>query len=216
MDPAIERLRSRAPANDLDYGFVMDCLKEYKSPRSKMTKLLKSGALIRVKKGLYLFGPLFQRGPYSREVLANKMYGPSYVSLEWALQYYGMIPERVHEVTSVTSKRKKTFQTPIGRFSYSHMHPEGYPTGVTLIQISNTQKALIATREKAVTDLLMIRRGKITSQSELKEILFEDFRFEEHEILKLNLNKIKTIYDAYPHSAVKHLIHYIKEENLNE
>ncbi len=53
MDPALIILRERAPANELDYGFVMDCLKDYSSPRAKLSRLLKSGDLIRVKKGLY-------------------------------------------------------------------------------------------------------------------------------------------------------------------
>src|SRR3990170_1551453 len=120
MDPALITLRERAPGNELDYGFVMDCLKGYSSPRAKLSRLLKSGALIRVKKGLYVFSQNYRRGSISMEMLANMIYGPSYVSLEWALRYYGMIPERVEEITSVTIKRQAHFDTPIGRFTYEH------------------------------------------------------------------------------------------------
>ena len=58
MDQAIITLRERAPSNELDYGFVMDCLKNYRSPRAKLSRLLQSGALIRVKKAyMYLVSP---------------------------------------------------------------------------------------------------------------------------------------------------------------
>lgn len=120
IDPAIAIIRERAPSEELDYGFVMDCLSGYASPRVKLNHLLKIGALIRVKKGIYVLGKAFARTPYCLELLANKIYGPSYVSLEWALQYHQLIPERVDVVTSVSWKRKKRFDTPIALFTYDH------------------------------------------------------------------------------------------------
>ncbi|MBF5059620.1 hypothetical protein [Candidatus Neptunochlamydia vexilliferae] len=71
---------------------------------------------------------------YSLEILANKIYGPSYVSLEYALAYYGMIPEHVVEVTSVTSKRKRLYNTPVGRFSYTPIPLSLYGVGFTLLE----------------------------------------------------------------------------------
>lgn len=100
VDAAMAILRSQAPSEELDYRFVMNCLINYRSPRVKLNHLLNVGALIRVKKGLYVFGKQFSRGPYCLELLANKIYGPSYVSLEWALQFHGLIPERVEVVVS--------------------------------------------------------------------------------------------------------------------
>ena len=61
------------------------------------------------KKGLYIFGKSVALQPYSKEVLANLIYGPSAISLSYALSYYGLIPERVHIVTSITNNRIKTF-----------------------------------------------------------------------------------------------------------
>ncbi len=80
IDPALAVLLDQAPSEELDYGFVMNCLKTYKNPRVKLHYILKIGALIRVKKGIYIFGKNFTRHPYSKEVLANMIYGPSYVS----------------------------------------------------------------------------------------------------------------------------------------
>ena len=209
MDPAMAVLRSRAPSEELDYGFVMDCLKEYRFPRTKLTQLLKSKALVRIKKGLYVFGELFNRKPYSQETLANIIYGPSYVSLEWALQKYGMIPERVEEVTSVTIKRSRMFTTPIGRFSYTHRPLLAYPVGIIRQQMSGYQSYLIATAEKALVDQLVIRRGQISKISELKEIVFEDFRIEEDDLQKLDIALLKKINDAYPHTIITHLLNLL-------
>lgn len=206
MDPAMAVLRSRAPSEELDYGFVMDCLKEYSFPRTKLTHLLKSRALLRLKKGIYIFGELFARQPYSLETLANIMYGPSYVSLEWALQTYGMIPERVEEVTSITFKRPQLYKTPIGRFSYFHRPLLSYSVGLTHKQISKFQSYLIATPEKALVDQLVVRRGRVSTYKELQEILFEDFRMEEEDLKKLNMSLLKEINEAYPHSTITHLI----------
>lgn len=206
LDAGLAVLRERAPANELEYAFVMDCLKNYGNPRNKLGQLLRSGALIRLKKGIYVFSQALTKGSYSYETLANLIYGPSYVSLEWALHYYGMIPERVEEITSVTLKRKQSFSTPLGIFSYEHTHPEAYPTGITRIVHNDYQKALIATPEKAVCDLLMLRRGKITSQAELKEILYDDVRFEEDRMHQLDRSRLKAIVSAYPHSSTKHLL----------
>lgn len=212
MDSAMASIRLRAPSEVLDYGFLMDCLKNYGFPRKKLTQLLKKGALIRVKKGLYVFGPLFSRSPYSLEMLANMIYGPSYVSLEWALQTYGMIPERVEEITSVTLKRTRMFTTPLGRFSYSHRHFLAYPEGVVRRQNSEYQAYFIATPEKALVDLLAIRRGQVSKMSDLKELLFEDLRLEEEDLQRLNLDLVKKINSAYPHSTITLLIKLLSQD----
>lgn len=210
MDSAIITLRERAPSNELDYGFVMDCLKGYSSPRAKLSRLLKSGALIRIKKGLYVFGEPYRRGSISKEMLANMIYGPSYISLEWALGYYGMIPERVEEITSVTTKRRAHFDTPIGRFSYEHSLKIIYPIGLTRYEESKYQSALIATKEKAVADQLVIRRGKVTSLVELEKILFQDLRIEEEDLAKLDVSVIDHIISAHAHSALIYLATLIR------
>jgi hypothetical protein len=202
IDSAMAIIQERAQANELDYRFVMDCLREYGEPRKKLSRLLKTEALIRVKKGLYLLGNKFKRSPYCLELLANLIYGPSYVSLERALQTYGLIPEHVEMLTSVTAKVGKEYRTPIGNFLYAHCHPKIYSVGVTLRAFSEHEKALIATPEKALTDMLTIRRGKVTSIQQIGRILLEDLRIEEEDLLNLDLNHVREILDAHSHSAI--------------
>ncbi len=206
IDPALAILLKKAPSEELEYGFVMDCLKFYKNPRVKLNHLLKIKALIRVKKGIYIFGKNFARQPYSSEVLANIIYGPSYISLEWACQYYRLIPEKVTTVTSVTTQRSRQFQTPVGLFTYHHLPLPVFSVGITLIKFSDTQQALFATKEKALVDLLVLRRGSFSSKKHFKKILFEDLRVEEEDLYRLNFELLKEIYEARPHSAIKHLI----------
>lgn len=206
IDQGLAVLLKRAPSEELDYGFVMDCLSGYKNPRVKLHHLLAIGGLIRVKRGIYIFGKQFARRPYSPEVLANIIYGPSYISLEWACQYYRLIPERVTTITSVTTQRSRQFQTPLGFFTYDHQPKSVYPIGVCLVQFSDRQTALVATKEKALVDLLVVRRGFFCSKKQFRETLFDDLRVEEEDLASLNRDVLKEIYQARPHSALQYLM----------
>ena len=83
-----------------DYQQLIGCLAHLRKPRDKIARLLAEEQIVRIRKGLYAFGSLYRRESLSREVLANLIHGPSYVSLDYALGYYGLIPERVSTVTS--------------------------------------------------------------------------------------------------------------------
>jgi hypothetical protein len=211
VDAAMAVIHGKAEANLIDYQFVMWCLKDYASPRAKLGRLIHDEALIRLKKGLYLLGPQFLHHPYCLELLANLIHGPSYVSLERALYIYGMIPEHVEAITSVTAKSSCNFRTPVGNFIYAHCHPKSYSIGVTTRNYAENENPFIATREKALTDMLTIRRGKITSQKELESILLEDLRIEEEDLLQLDLDLIQEIYQVHPHSAVHFLKNWLTE-----
>ncbi len=119
-----------------DYQTLVGLLNEYTSPRDKITKMIREGVIVRVKKGLYIFGSELQQRPFSSVYIANLIYGPSYVSLEYALQMYSLIPERVEEITSVTSGRSKRFVTPIGTFSYRKI-PERAYAGVWTFRLTH-------------------------------------------------------------------------------
>ena len=163
-------LRNLILTEEFDYGAITHALRAYKNPRVKINDLLKKGDIIRIKKGLYIFGPELAREPYSKEVLANLIYGPSYISLEYALSFYGLIPERVETVTSITSKRKKLFDTPTGIFSYKYINPSMYSYGITLHKLDERHSILIACREKAVSDMLYFSKG-MADRSRLEQYL---------------------------------------------
>ncbi|MBC8180236.1 hypothetical protein H8E88_03845 [candidate division KSB1 bacterium] len=192
-------LRNLVLTEEFDYNFIKHALREYKHPRVKINDLLKSNKIIRVKKGLYVFGPEMARQPYSKESLANLIYGPSYISLEYALFFYGLIPEQVETVTSITNKRNKKFKTPIGHFSYRYINPTIYFYGVTLHEMDEFHSFLIATKEKAISDLLYFAE-KINDTNELENHLFKNLRLEPDDLLNFNLHRVQKLAALYGHN----------------
>jgi len=190
----MEEMRRQIPFEEFDYQTLLNCLKDYSRPRDKISDLLKRGAIIRVKKGLYIFGPEFSRGPYSRELLANLIYGPSHVSLDYALGYYGLIPERVETVTSVTCGKNRVFSTPVGRFTYWAVPLPYYRLGIDLVRLDERRSFLLATREKALCDKIFRDHGSmIGTPAELKTYLVENLRIDPGELSRLDLDRMQKI-----------------------
>jgi len=190
----MEQIRRQISQEEFDYQTLLNCLKDYERPRDKIRALLRSGAIIRVKKGLYVFGPDYSRGPFSRELLANLIYGPSYVSLDYALSYYGLIPERVETVTSVTCGKNRTFSTPVGRFTYWSIPLDSYRVGIDIIQLDERRSFLMATPEKALADkICRSRDSDIRRAEEFEAYLLEHLRIDPGELLRLNPKRIKEI-----------------------
>jgi predicted transcriptional regulator of viral defense system len=188
----IDQLRNSVENEEIDYVMLMSLLSGYSNPRDKISRLLRSGDLIRVKKGLYVFGPGAARKPYIIETIANQIYGPSAISLEYALSWYGMIPERATTVTSITTSRNKLFRTPIGQFSYQYQHPDMFSAGVDCIKIDPTHTVLMVTREKALFDQLSLSRAcpSFSTVTQLREYLVESLRIDPVELSRLNLSRV--------------------------
>ena len=193
-------LRNAVATEEFDYNFLDYVLRAYKNPRVKINDLLKKGAVIRVKKGLYVFGRELSREPYSKETLANLIYGPSYISLRYALSFYGLIPERIETVTSVTDKRKKKFDTPVGIFTYRYINPSIYPYGITLHEIDARHAFLIASKEKALADLLYFSE-KFAGSEQLEHFLFQDQRIDKDDMRAFNLRPLNKLASLYGHNV---------------
>lgn len=174
-----EELRARIHGEEFDYLTLVEALKDYAGPRKKIGALLKQGVIVRVKKGIYVFGRNYSRRPYSREVLANMIYGPSYISLDYALQYYGLIPEHVEAVTSVACGRGRQFSTPVGLFTYRRIPIRAYSTGFDQVKLDDARFFLIAVPEKALADKLHDDRGtSISNLADMKEYLSKNLRID--------------------------------------
>lgn len=206
-------MRMRIPGEEFDYQTLLDGLRRYASPRDAITRLLRSGVIIRVKKGLYVFGPAYARRPYSRELLANLIYGPSYVSLDYALQHHGLIPERVHAVTSATVARAQKFQTPVGLFIYRTVPLAGYWTGIDRVETDGGVPALIATAEKALADKIHDDRGVgVRSLRQMRSYLLDDLRIDEEALADLDPDEIAKIGELYRSRKVRLLASAIREK----
>jgi len=197
-DIMIDDLRRRVEGEEFDYQTLLDSLKQYERPRDKITSLLRQGAIIRVKKGIYVFGPKYSRRPFSREILANMIYGPSCISLDFALHYHGLIPERVEAVTSVTSGRGRRFVTPVGLFIYRHIPPEVFPVGIDQIQLEGGRSFLMAVPEKALADKIQDERGTgIRSQDDMRRYLMQNLRIDAESIEKLQAEILSILAERY-------------------
>jgi predicted transcriptional regulator of viral defense system len=197
-------LRKKSINEEIDYIFLKNALREYANPRAKITRLLKDGALIRVKKGLYIFSDKFSNGPFVKETLANLIYGPSAISLQYALSFYGLIPEKVMTLTSITSKRDKLFNTPVGTFSYRYMHPKLYAIGIQQHYINDTHPVLLASKEKALADMLLFLAPtvKLSGLKEIEAYFFENLRIQSNLLNTIDTKTVKQIALAYRNKNV--------------
>ena len=184
-------MREKIGRDEFDYSALMNALSNYAAPRARVTTLLKSGEIIRVKKGLYVFGTQTRKGPICRELLANLIYGPSIISLDSALAYYQMIPERVEAKTSVSPAKPRRFETPLGLFIYR-------PTPSLSIGIDRVvlgeKSFLIATPERALADKLRDdRNGRLRIRKDMETYLFENLRLDLNTIKNLDANQLETL-----------------------
>ncbi len=153
-------------------------LGDYSAPIAKIAALADEGSLIRIKRGLYCLSPEISGREPDLMLVANALYGPSYVSFETALAMYGLIPERVDETMSACSKRAKRFATPLGAFSYRTVPGDWFPIGVRTMDSGNGG-FLVASPEKALGDLLLARANlRIASPDSLRAFMEEDLRFD--------------------------------------
>jgi len=192
-----EPVRKLIPYEEFDYQTLMGALKGYAHPRDRITTLLRKGSIIRIKKGLYVFGEDDRQRPCSREILANLIYGPSYISLEYALGYYGIIPERVEAVTSVTVGRSRKFSTPIGLFVYRMIPMAAFRTGVDQVETGDGRSFLIAVPEKALADKVRSDKVSIRTQKELQAWLFDDLRIDLAAIQEMNPSRLEEYASRY-------------------
>lgn len=127
--------------------------------RNQLERWRKAGRIIRLKKGLFIMADDDRKIEPSRAYLANQLYSPSYVSLEYALNYYGFIPERVSVVTSITSRKTMTLHNEVGTFAYQHVKPVAY-RGFQMVKAENGLSFFIAEPEKAVIDFFYLNLEK--------------------------------------------------------
>lgn len=166
---------------------ILKVLPDFK--RIQLDRWEKKGYLKKIKRGFYCFS--------SEEVTsdflfytANKIYAPSYVSLEMALKFYGLIPEEIFQITSVGTKKIASFETDIGNFNYRHIKPSLY-YGYRLVDFGK-QKILIAEPEKAVLDYLYVHPNLKTAAD------FEGMRINADEFKsQINLEKFQKYLEAF-------------------
>lgn len=191
---------------------MMDLLKDYKRPNDKINELVKKGELTSIKKGLYVTGPKINIAKPEPFLIANHLWGPSYVSMDAALSYWGLIPEKVFEISSLTTRVSKIYKTSVGRFSYMNAPLPYYSFGMKSVQLTPKQVALIASPEKAICDKIITTSGIILRSSrQVREYLIDDLRIDDEKLLELDLGAISSwIRDAPKKESLSMLVKTIK------
>lgn len=132
---------------------------------------VKRGYLSRVEKGVYTFSK--QKENLDGMIIAEKLYLPSYISLEFALNHHGIIPDVPFTVTSVTTRKTKTFKNGFGQFVYRHIKKDLF-TGYTSALQDGTS-VHIATPEKALFDYIYFNKTHLKATPTFwKEMRFDD------------------------------------------
>lgn len=146
----------------------------------------------------------------SRLFIANELYFPSYISCEYALYFYGLIPEKVEDIISVTPRKTRVFKNSFGIFRYYHIKPSLF-SGFRKVLDKNNLPFLIATPEKAVFDFIYFNLRILKDKG--KDVFEYSYRFQNLE--DLNIEKLretaKKVKNRTLHKVIDKFISFAKE-----
>ena len=179
-------------------------LRQYANPAAKIRRMAEAGEITPIIKGLYETNASTP-GHY----LAGAIYGPSYLSFEYALAQHGLIPEAVYSFTSATcgKGRKKRYDTAFGTYLYRDVPAAAFPYGTTL-HVENGYSFVMASPEKAVCDMLYAL-SPCANRTELKRLLFDDLRIDMRafeELNRANMLELPALYDTRNHRLLVSLM----------
>ena len=189
---------------------LMEELKAYSSPKSKITRLIRSGELIQLRRGLFFDTT---ESEYSTKVISGLLYGPSYVSFETALAYYSLIPEMVTIITcaAYNKNKNKVYNTELGSFHYYHIPNAVYPLGLNQRQESG-YNFLIATPEKAILDMLYRQANK---ETDIYSYLIESMRMNFEDLSKLDSKVVSVLAPLYKRNLCLQFSQFLQKEVKN-
>lgn len=179
---------------------LLEELSSYANPKTKLSRMVKNGQCFPIVKGLYETDK-----NTSAHLLAGSIYGPSYISFEYALGFYGMIPEAVYTITCATfeKKKKKRYETIFGTFTYRDIPSDAFPFFIQLLQ-EGEYFYRIAESEKALCDMIYTM-PPVSNTKFMETLLLEDLRIDESELQKLDAEKIAFLAKRYRSTNVKKL-----------
>lgn len=174
---------------------------------SQVKRALQKGLLIQVRRDLYLLdGYLAPRRAHPFE-LAQFIYGPSYISLESALSYHGLIPEAVYTICSVSIHRRKTFKTPLGLFSYDRLPMQHFFSGVKRIE-EPPYVFFMATPWKAICDYVYCTKKDWTSLNPL----FDSLRIEPEDLPRPSAEELSELQSFYHQERIHRFLTGVRQE----
>jgi hypothetical protein len=213
MNTSLEIELTKFKTHIIDYFPLKNILSKwgYTNINDKINNLSKEGILVPLKKGLYIHNSPITKTVVSKEIISNVLFGPSYISLDYALYYHGLIPESVHELTCITTKRNKEFINHYGVFSYRHIKKELFNLGLKSIE-TKIGNFIIANKEKALCDkIFFAKNATITSKVMMQEFIEEDLRIDIDDLVDFDINIISEYYNISRSKKIKIFLNVIKE-----
>ena len=181
--------------------------KNFSDEKGKISRLVQKGELIPIIKGIYEDNPNI-----NPVYIAPWLYGPSYLSFDYALYTYGLIPEAVYVYTSATynKRKRKTYNTTFGVYTYQDVPKTAYPYGI-VIKVDGAYSFQIATREKALCDKLYTIKP-VRNLKEFQYLVFEDLRIDEQDFWNLDLKDLLFLAPFYHSTNLNFLYQFIQKE----
>jgi len=213
MQREVERELKKYPSRIIEHSTISQILSNlgYSRINDKIVQLKNKGVLTALKSGLYLYNPVYDEALVSKEIVANVLLGPSYISFDYALWYHGLIPESVHEIQSATTKRSKSYSTPLGVFSYKQVKKELYNIALE-IHDSKGGNFIIASKEKALCDKVYYSKDMpIRSKSAMFAFLEDDLRIDLDELIESDIEVFQEYYKVTKSKKIALLQKIIEE-----
>ncbi|MDR0545067.1 MAG: hypothetical protein LBG30_06975 [Odoribacteraceae bacterium] len=191
---------------------LYDIAKGYMSQRNKISSMETRGDIIRLRQGLYVVSSKISREPISRELIANHLYGPSYVSFETALLLYGMIPKKPFNVRSASIKHSRLFENAIGRFEHLYVAADYYPIGIRRHVVKNKYAYLVATPEKALCDqILSMQNARLHSVRNMQIYLKDKLHLTLPAPGELDMDVVRKCVETGNRARLNALLEYLNE-----
>jgi len=160
---------------------------------------VKAGDLINLKRGLYVFSD----SRVDKVEVARRLYSPCYISLEYALNLYGFIPDVPFSITLVTPKATRKFNTPYGQFVYRKIKKETF--------FGYDPQTLMAEKEKALVDYLYLNSGRFVPRADF----WRELRLQN--LSDINFDKTFDYAEKFSSKKLITLLRSVKEyANLNQ
>ena len=175
---------------------------------SLLKRAMAAGEVVRIHRGLYCLATKYLRQRIDPLVLAQRVYGPSYISLETALSYHSWIPEAVYAVTSTSLDRSREFETPMGHFSFTRVPQETFYTEVKRLEKEDSGSFLLASPLKALADYVYAHRCDWNSARPVVESL----RVDESLLAGVDLPSFDRLLANYPARRVRRFLEGLRKD----
>ncbi len=183
-------------------GFLLAGETDPDDVRRQLSRWVKAGRLYQLRRGLYSLAPPFQKVRPHPFLLANRMVRGSYVSCQSALAHYGLIPETVPVIVSVTTDRPGRWEIPFGAFEFRHIKAD-LLFGYRLVNLGGDARAFLATPEKALLDLIYLYPGA-DSPAYVCELRLQNLE-------RLDLNALAALAERIGRPKLKRAAQHIDE-----